>query len=231
MCNPHNPTGRVFTKKELQRIADAVNNIPGKTVYFSDEIFADLAFEDFHSALSLGLSCEKVVVASSISKAFNVESIQGGFSIVPGAILLKEYKKWQQALRVSHTETAMLMLEVCYSPSLGPEWLGQVKHQIQHNLRIASEIISKDLPQLIFSKPEAGYFTVLNFKKYFSTPEEMQETLLRAGLFADSMDSCYDIPKYSTFEVRINLAVPPKYLVSMLVNLQQQINGSPKAKL
>lgn len=74
-----------------------------KTVYFSDEIFADIAFNRFETALGYGLPPEQLIIADSPSKAFNVMSLQCGYSVIPGEVLRKQYAYWQRVLRVSHT--------------------------------------------------------------------------------------------------------------------------------
>jgi cystathionine beta-lyase len=124
MCNPHNPSGQVFTSKQLKPLIEAVKIL--NIIYFSDEIFADLVFGKFESALTFGLPQEQCIVADSISKTFNVESLQCGFCIIPGDQFRQKYTDMYDVLRMTHTEIAMLLLEICYS-EIGVSWLSEIK--------------------------------------------------------------------------------------------------------
>jgi bifunctional pyridoxal-dependent enzyme with beta-cystathionase and maltose regulon repressor activities len=77
-----NPTGQVFTREELTPLVDLMNNYgrERKVILWCDEILADMAYEGFES--SLGLGYERLVVADSPSKAFNVSSEMPGYTII-----------------------------------------------------------------------------------------------------------------------------------------------------
>ncbi len=78
LCNPHNPTGRVLTREEL----DAVKTLAARhdLVVISDEIHADLTLDGAHIPLaSLGGELdERVVTLTSASKAFNIPGLRCG---------------------------------------------------------------------------------------------------------------------------------------------------------
>ncbi|EOZ1943011.1 aminotransferase class I/II-fold pyridoxal phosphate-dependent enzyme, partial [Shigella dysenteriae] len=78
LCNPHNPTGTVWSEDDLHRIAAccARHNI----WLCSDEIHSDFVFN--HSFTStLTIKDDKVVVFNSISKTFNVPALTGSYMI------------------------------------------------------------------------------------------------------------------------------------------------------
>lgn len=54
---------------------------PSKIILFVDEIFADLSLKPYSSSLNLGIGYDRLVVADSVSKAFNVSSVQAGYSL------------------------------------------------------------------------------------------------------------------------------------------------------
>lgn len=77
IVNPHNPTGRVFTRDELTRIAEAAADIDA--VVFSDEIHSDLIYEPHTHIPFASLSddaASRTVTGTSASKAFNIASMR-----------------------------------------------------------------------------------------------------------------------------------------------------------
>jgi aspartate/methionine/tyrosine aminotransferase len=54
-----------------------------KAILWSDELLADMAYGKFESCLAMGMPLDRLIVADSISKAFNVSSFQGGYTIIP----------------------------------------------------------------------------------------------------------------------------------------------------
>ncbi|MCK5364075.1 MAG: aminotransferase class I/II-fold pyridoxal phosphate-dependent enzyme, partial [Gammaproteobacteria bacterium] len=73
VCNPHNPTGRVFLREELEALADVA--LRHDLVVIADEIFADVVYEGhrYIPFASLGPEiAERTVTFHSATKAFNL---------------------------------------------------------------------------------------------------------------------------------------------------------------
>jgi cystathionine beta-lyase len=76
-CNPHNPTGRVFTRAELERLADVI--LRHDLVVVSDEIHADLLYDGRIHIPFATLSSEvaaRTVTLTSASKSFNLPGLR-----------------------------------------------------------------------------------------------------------------------------------------------------------
>ena len=73
LCNPHNPTGRVWTREELQRMADICRHHNVHIV--SDEIHCELIMPG-HAFVPMGTVTPETVVLNSPSKAFNIAGLQ-----------------------------------------------------------------------------------------------------------------------------------------------------------
>ena len=77
LCSPHNPVGRVWTREELQKLANIC--LKHKVYIFSDEIHSDLVYEkDTHTIFAnLGKDVEdSCIVATAPSKTFNIAGLQ-----------------------------------------------------------------------------------------------------------------------------------------------------------
>src|SRR5262249_22693038 len=77
LCNPHNPTGRVFERRELEAVAEAA--IAGDWLVVADEIHADLVHPGGRHIPFASLAPEveaRTLTLSSASKAFNIPGLR-----------------------------------------------------------------------------------------------------------------------------------------------------------
>jgi cystathionine beta-lyase len=95
LCNPHNPLGRVFTKEELQQLADFC--VKHELVLCSDEIHCDLILDDSIEHISVA-SLNKDVENQSItlmapSKTFNIAGLGCSFAVIPNQQLRQNFQR------------------------------------------------------------------------------------------------------------------------------------------
>lgn len=97
ICNPNNPTGYIYTRDELMKIADIVKR--HNLFLFSDEVYREFCYTDtpFISAMSLPGIEENVVLIDSVSKRYNECGIRIGALVTRHAELRKNVMKFCQA--------------------------------------------------------------------------------------------------------------------------------------
>ncbi|XP_076918098.1 uncharacterized protein LOC143578388 [Bidens hawaiensis] len=82
MNTPHNPTGKMFTREELDQIASLC--IENDVLVFSDEVYDKLSFEMDHiSIASLPGMYERTVTLNSLGKTFSLTGWKIGWAIAP----------------------------------------------------------------------------------------------------------------------------------------------------
>jgi len=81
ICNPSNPSGKVYTKEELEKISSLINK--NDMVLFSDEMYEHFVYDglDFISALSIEGLKDKTVVISGFSKIYSITGWRLGYAI------------------------------------------------------------------------------------------------------------------------------------------------------
>lgn len=85
MNTPHNPTGKMFTRYELEEIASLC--IENDVLVFSDEVYDKLAFEEEHiSIASLPGMFERTVTMNSLGKTFSLTGWKIGWAIAPESL-------------------------------------------------------------------------------------------------------------------------------------------------
>jgi aminotransferase len=98
ITSPHNPTGKVFSRAELELIAELC--IEHDAVAFSDEIYEHIVFEGEHIPLAtLPGMAERTVTINSLSKTYSVTGWRVGW-VVTSALLSEGVRKVHDFLTV-----------------------------------------------------------------------------------------------------------------------------------
>ena len=81
ICNPSNPSGKVYTKEELERLSSIIND--NDLFLFSDEMYEHFIYDglEFVSALSIESLKERTVVISGFSKIYSITGWRLGYAI------------------------------------------------------------------------------------------------------------------------------------------------------
>ena len=91
LCNPHNPTGRAWTKEELVHVAEFCKK--HNLILFTDEIHGDLMKSGLKHHTTLDISKEmneRIIVANSPTKTFNIPGVIVSYMIIPNENIRKE---------------------------------------------------------------------------------------------------------------------------------------------
>ena len=95
--NPHNPSGRIWTKDDMQTLAKILKRWP-QLYHLSDEVYEHITFEKVHLSANLFSALhEKTVVVSSFGKSFHITGWKVGYVVAP-EIIMNEIKKVHQYL-------------------------------------------------------------------------------------------------------------------------------------
>jgi len=156
LCNPHNPSGRVFTRAELEPVA-ALAGRYGVTVV-ADEIHAALTLSGatFVPFATLGLA--RTVTITSASKAWNLAGLKCAV-IVPEAALRDELAP-AQTLRYHAGHLGVLASVAAYEH--GEPWLDELVAYLDGNRRAVGELVAQLLPSVHYVPPEGGYLAWLD---------------------------------------------------------------------
>ncbi len=157
LCSPHNPSGMLFTKDELEFILRLAKE-NGQLV-FSDEIHADLAHPGFHH-LPLGKANEgigaKVITFMAPSKTFNIAGEHFAEAIFSDKDMLERYKKEQAKLYVTSPGFFIgEMASAAYADS--DDQNTELCKYLGENAAFIREYISENIPQLKFANAEASF--------------------------------------------------------------------------
>ncbi|WP_367342309.1 MalY/PatB family protein [Limosilactobacillus sp.] len=157
LCNPHNPTGYVWTREELIRIIKLAQK--HGVIVISDEIHGDLVLsgQDYTPTFSLPEDCrQNVVTLVSTSKTFNLAALHAATGIVPNPILRERFTRAINKYEVAEPNL-LAIPSVIAAYTKGADWLHQLKAYLLNNRHYIEEFIEKKLPELSVVPGTATY--------------------------------------------------------------------------
>ncbi|MGN1407477.1 MalY/PatB family protein [Lactobacillus sp.] len=205
-CNPHNPIGYVWTKEEVQRIADLCHQ--HHVVLVSDEIHGDLVREgrDMTPAFSVtGPARSSVISLTSPSKTFNVAALHAATAIIPDENLRAIVNRGFNSEELAEPNILSVPATIAAYEE-GGEWLKQLKGQLQENFTYAESFIKDELPSIKVIKGTATYLLWVDISQVASDASRLVGHLRAATGLIVSAGNIYR-GQGSSF-IRINLACP-----------------------
>jgi cysteine-S-conjugate beta-lyase len=184
LCNPHNPGGRVWSKKELTMLGELCmeNNV----IVISDEIHSDLVFSDACHTPFASISEEFAQISVTCiapTKTFNIAGLQSAISIIPNRTLKKQFDHVQHRQGFFTLNTfAVVGTEASYR--YGEKWLNDLLKYLAGNIQLTCSFIEKHLPKLKVIKPEATYLVWIDCRELQKSDWELKQRLLYKGKIA-----------------------------------------------
>ncbi len=187
LCSPHNPTGRVWTRDELLRIADIC--LKHHVIVVSDEIHEDFVYGANRHTVFATLREELndiTITATSPAKTFNLAGLQISNIFIPNGKLRQSFKKQIDAAGYSQLNTiGLTACEAAYR--YGGDWYEAALEYIKENIAFMGEYLSEKLPQLKMIEPEGTYLVWVDFRKLGLSEDELEELIVKkAKLWLDS---------------------------------------------
>ncbi|TSO26092.1 MalY/PatB family protein [Lactobacillus sp. LL6] len=207
-CNPHNPIGKVWTKNEVQKIAELCYK--NHVVLLSDEIHGDLVREgiDYTPAYSVeGKAQNNVISLVSPSKTFNVAALHSATAIIPGDNLRNVVNRGLNSDEIAEPNLLAIPATIA-AYEKGHEWLMELKLQLQKNFAYAGEEINAKIPEVYIIPSTATYLMWLDISKITSDSQKLVQYLKQETGLIVSAGNIYR-GNGSSF-IRINLACPMK---------------------
>lgn len=214
LCSPHNPVGRVWTRDELTRLAEACAR--HGVLVVSDEIHCDLALNGAKHVPLAAISeaiADSTVTCIAPSKTFNLAGLATSAVVIPNARLRRQFANAVEAVHVGGNNAfGGLAWEVACRE--GEEWLDQLLEYLAGNLRFLTEFVAERIPDVKVVQPEGTYLVWLDCRGLGLPAPELKDFLTReAGVALN--DGAMFGPGGEGFQ-RMNIACPRALLAEGL---------------
>jgi cystathionine beta-lyase len=222
LCNPHNPTGRVWTKEELERMNDICMRHGVKVV--SDEIHCELIMPGhrFQPFAAVSEACrQNSVVLNSPSKSFNIAGLQI-------ANIICAQPEWRRRL-----DRAININEVCDVNPFGPvalkaayneseDWIDALNQYLWGNYEALCCFAEANLPEWKVCPLEGTYLPWVDIGATGLTSQQYADRLLRkCGVWVNP-GTMYG-PQSGEGYIRLNIACPRSLLMEALERIKKTI--------
>lgn len=189
LCNPHNPGGTVYSKEELQKIADIAER--HDLIVISDEIHCDLILEPTAQHIPFAAVSPEAANRSAVlmapSKTFNIAGLCSSFAVIPNARLRLKLQQAMRGLMADNNLIGLVAAEAAYES--GDEWLKAQLEYLRGNLALIRETLGA-YPEIKIADMAATYLAwidvaALNLDDPIATFEKGGVSLSPGAQFGD----------------------------------------------
>lgn len=226
LCNPQNPTGRVFTAEELERMVDLCHE--HGVVIFSDEVHADFVYGGaVHISLpTLGEKARSLsVVGLNPSKTFNIAGLRAASVVIHNPELMRRYRRASARVDAGRNGPGVLAYTVAFTQC--DDYVEAVRAYVEGNLRYAVRFINERIEGVTAYMPQATYLLWLDCR---GLPVETQEELddFMVSVAKVGMNSGLSFGEEGDRFLRLNVACPRSVLTEALERIERAV-GALKA--
>lgn len=215
LCNPHNPSGRVWTREELQRMYDICQQHGVKVV--SDEIHCELVMPG-HQFVPFGTITDDCVVMNSPSKNFNTAGLQI-------ANIICSHPSWRRridrAININEVcdvnPFGIVALQAAYNES--EDWIDELNQYLWGNYQLLRDFIAENLPQWKVCRLEGTYLPWVDISAMGITSQELCDRLLAEAKVWINPGTMYG-PQTGEGYVRFNIAIQRSRLLDALQRIK-----------
>jgi cystathionine beta-lyase len=219
LCNPHNPVGRVFSKDELEQLAQIC--LRHNIVICSDEIHCDLVYPGYRHIPIAALAPEtarRSITLMAPSKTFNMAGLGCAFAVIKDPVLRS---RWVEAARGLVPGVNLMGYAAALAAFKdGGEWLDQVLAYLQANRDFLGAFVRERMPGVQLSTIEATYLAWLDCR-HSRIPGNAFDFFLKEAHVA--LNDGAEFGRGGEGFVRLNFACPRKTLVEALERMENAL--------
>ncbi len=220
LCNPHNPSGRIFSNEDLRTMAKicADNNV----VIIADEIHGDLIRKDsvFTPIAKVVESLHNIVTCTAINKTFNVAGLHATNIVIQDKELREVFS---QELNMPFP-TPFTYNAVIAAYNEGEEWLESLKEYLDGTIDWVLDFCKEHLPKMKCVRPEGTYIFWMDFRGYGLTRDEIRQKIYIDANVVLEEGLMYDPDLGAGFE-RMCLSAPRSLVQEAFRRIAREFEG------
>lgn len=173
LCNPHNPTGRIFNTEELKKISQicADHNV----LIVADEIHGDLIRrgQTFVPIAKVAEQNDHIITFTAINKTFNLAGLHTTNVVISNPELRKTFSNHVDVK--SSSPFAISALIAAYNE--GEDWLEQLLDYLDGTMEWVVQFLAEKMPKVKVRVPEGTYVMWMDFSGYGISPKEVHDRI------------------------------------------------------
>ncbi|SCG64777.1 cystathione beta-lyase [Micromonospora echinaurantiaca] len=233
LCNPHNPTGVVHRRDELEAVADLADRHGVRVV--SDEIHAPLVLSGARFTPYLTVAgAENAFALTSASKAWNLAGLKAALAVA-GPRAAADLDRMPE--EVSHGPSHLGILAHTAAFRAGGQWLDLLLDGLDANRTLLETLLAKHLPSVGYRRPEGTYLAWLDCtglgvdteRPAAGEPGVASDLAGPAQMFLDrarvALSSGHVFGTGGTGFVRLNFATSPAVLTEAVARMGRAVGA------
>ena len=208
LCSPHNPTGRVWEKWELERAMELYRKYDVYVV--SDEIWSDIILDGHKHIPTQSVSEDarnRTVAMYAPSKTFSLAGLVSAYRIIYNDRLRDRVEKEASLSHYNNMNVlSMYALMGAYTAE-GSEWTDELREVLSENVSYACEYIQTHFDGVQVSKPQGTYMLFMDCAEWLDKHGKTLPELVKMG--HDVGVAWQDGTAHGgTTHIRLNMALP-----------------------
>ena len=223
LCNPHNPTGQIYSRQDLQGMADLCleQGVP----IVSDEIHCELMLDGAkHTPIAtLSKDIERAsITLVAPSKTYNVPGLFCGFAIVPDPELRKRFTAAADRMAHHVSSLSLTSAEVAYSGACDG-WLEAMQARLTANRDWLVQALRERFPLLGTTIPQGTYLDWIDCRRLGLATGTPHAFFLERGRVA--LNPGEDFGPGGAGFVRLNFGTTPERLQEIVARMEKALTG------
>lgn len=229
LCNPHNPTGRVWTKVELNHLVSICQK--HQVIIISDDIHSDLILPGYRYYPIASVCPEysnQIITFKSLSKTFNLAGLQFSYYLTTNNTYLKKMKQIAQYSANPEWPTAFALPAVAaaYGNSDCEKWLQQLLVYLADNLKWLTNEVESKTPAVV-TKSQSTYLAWIDVSYLHCSEADLLNALDMSGIGIQSNQD-FGLNNQDGLFIRLNYATAKEVLKEGIHRLIIGLNNLSK---
>jgi cysteine-S-conjugate beta-lyase len=218
LCNPHNPTGTVFSRAELTAVVELAARYDVRVLV--DEIHAPLVLPGATHVPYLSLpGAGQAVAFASASKAWNLAGLKSALTIA-GAEVAPALERQPEEAFFGSGIFGVIANEAAFGQ--GKPWLDALISGLDANRHLLGSLLESSLPGVRYRVPDATFLAWLDCRA-LDLPDDPAAVFLEKGRVAVNSGPMFGAP--GAGYVRLNFATAPAHLVEGVNRMATALAG------
>ena len=219
LCNPHNPTGRIWTEEELRHMAAIIEK--HRLWVVSDEIHCDLIrCGRRHIPMAKVMDrYPKLITCMAPTKTFNMAGLAFSNIIIRDPALRARFQERDKLFGMVNP-MSLTAAQAAYER--GGAWHEALKQYLDENFAFVKAFLARELPEAVMYIPEATYLAWVDLSRCLPDVADLPDFFAnKAGVLLEGGDSLF-VGNAKGY-VRLNLAMPRAIIQTGLERMRDAI--------
>lgn len=221
LCSPQNPTGKVWTRHELQTMAELCKR--HNVAVISDEIHMDMVWGSHQHTPWNEVACGKWALLTSGSKSFNIPALTGAYGLIGDDESRAAYLSALKGRDGLSSPSVLALTAHIAAYQQGEPWLDALRAYLESNLHYIAEELNRTFPKLNWQPPEATYLAWIDLSPLNIDDKALQKVLIEQQKVAIMPGYTYGVEGRGY--VRLNAGCPRSKLEQGVQRLIAGINA------